>query len=137
MPGRLSTIVVAAIALLAPSTVGGRTLVATDDATAVGVSRQAPRIRVGGPITAPTKLKHVDPAYPADAKAAGVDGVVILEIVVDTKGLVSETRVLKSIPLLDEAATEAVRQWEYTPTLLNGEPCELIMTVTINFQLKA
>ena len=102
----------------------------------VAPSAQTPRIRVGGDISAPRKLKHVEPVYPEDAKAAGVAGVVILEVVIDTKGLVSEIRVLQSIAQLDDAAKDAVRQWEYTPTLLNGEPCEVVMTVTVNFQLK-
>jgi protein TonB len=132
------TTVVAAISLLMPFTLVGRMLAASGaTAPLAEIGRQTPRIRVGGDISAPRKLKHVEPVYPADAKAAGVSGVVILEVLIDTKGLVSETRVIKSIELLDAAATEAVRQWEYTPTLLNGEPCEIVMAVAITFQLKA
>jgi protein TonB len=72
---------------------------------------------------------------PAAAKAARVQGVVVLELVLATDGSVSETRILRSIPLLDQAAVDAVRQWKYSPTLLNGQPVELLMTVTVNFTL--
>jgi TonB family protein len=90
-------------------------------------------LRVGGSIHTPTKIKHVPPVYPDDARAAGVQGVVILEAVIDEAGAVSSARVLRSIPMLDQAAIDAVRQWQFTPTLLNGVPVSVIMTVTINF----
>ena len=91
--------------------------------------------RIGGGIAAPMKIKDVRPVYPPVAREAGVQGVVILETVVDEAGAVSEARVLRSIPLLDEAALDAVRQWQFTPTLLNGAPVPVVMTVTINFTL--
>jgi periplasmic protein TonB len=97
---------------------------------------QTPRLRVGGDIQAPKKIRTVAPVYPEDAKAAGVQGVVMLEAVIGTNGSVIEIEVRRSVPMLDDAAIEAVRQWEYTPTLLNGEPVELLMTVTINFTLQ-
>ena len=90
-------------------------------------------LRVGGTIGVPTKIKNVSPVYPEDARAAGVQGVVVLEAVIDEIGAVSSARVLRSIPLLDQAALDAVRQWEFTPTLLNGVPVSVMMTVTINF----
>jgi TonB family protein len=90
-------------------------------------------LRVGGTLGVPTKIKHVPPVYPEDARAAGVQGVVILEAVIDEVGAVSSARVLRSIPLLDEAALDAVRQWQFTPTLLNGAPVSVMMTITINF----
>jgi TonB family protein len=90
-------------------------------------------LRVGGSIAAPTKIKNVAPVYPDDARAAGIQGVVILEAVIDEAGAVSSARVLRSIPLLDGAALDAVRQWQFTPTLLNGVPVSVMMTVTINF----
>ena len=92
-------------------------------------------VRVGGNVTAPTKLHHVPPVYPRAARARRVQGVVILETVIGTSGGVDGVRVLRSIPLLDDAAIEAVRQWRYTPTLLNGVPQPVIMTVTVNFEL--
>jgi protein TonB len=92
-------------------------------------------VRVGGQIRQPTQVRRVSPVYPPEATAAGVQGVVILEAVIDVDGRVTEARVLRSIPLLDQAAVDAVRQWEYTPTLLNGVPVPVIMTVTVQFTL--
>jgi protein TonB len=74
--------------------------------------------------------------YPPDAFDQKVQGVVILEATIDTAGAVATARVLRSIPLLDEAALDAVRQWQFTPTLLNGTPVPVIMTVTVNFSLQ-
>jgi TonB family protein len=93
-------------------------------------------IRVGGTIKDPKKLKHVNPAYPAAAREARVQGVVILEAVIGRDGRVEDLKVLRSLPLLDAAATDAVRQWVYTPTLLNGVPTPVIMTVTVAFTLQ-
>ena len=93
-------------------------------------------IRVGGNVSAPVKTKHIDPRYPEMARAARVSGVVILETVIGPDGRVTDVKILRSVPLLDDAALEAVRQWEYTPTLLNGVPVPVIMTVTVNFQLR-
>jgi protein TonB len=69
------------------------------------------------------------------AQAARVQGVVILEAVIGPNGNVTDVQVLRSVPLLDDAAVEAVRQWVYTPTLLNGVPVPVIMTVTVNFTM--
>ena len=93
-------------------------------------------VRVGGNIKAPTKIKDVRPVYPDEARAARVQGVVILEIAVESDGRVAQACVLRSIPLLDAAAVDAVKQWEFTPTLLNGAPVPVIMTVTVNFTLQ-
>ena len=92
-------------------------------------------IRVGGQIKEPKKLKNVPPAYPDIAKQARVQGVVILECTISPQGKVTDVKVLRGIPLLDQAAIEAVKQWVYTPTLLNGVPMPVIMTVTVNFKL--
>ncbi len=100
-----------------------------------GYEGMAP-VRVGGNIKAPTKTRDVRPIYPAEAQAAGVTGVVIIEATIDPAGRVSDAKVLRSIPILDQAAVEAVRQWEFTPTLLNGAPVPVIMTVTVNFTLQ-
>jgi len=92
-------------------------------------------VRVGGQIKEPKKLKDVKPNYPDIAKQARVQGVVILECTISPQGKVSDVKVLRGIPLLDAAAIEAVKQWVYTPTLLNGVPVPVIMTVTVNFRL--
>jgi protein TonB len=77
----------------------------------------------------------VRPAYPTDAKDAGIQGVVIIEVRIDEQGRVDDARVLRSIAELDEAALDAVRQWEFQPTLMNGVPTPVIMVVTIQFSL--
>ena len=91
-------------------------------------------IRIGNGMRPPTKLLHVSPEYPADAGNAGLSGVVILEATIDPAGAVSAVQIVRSVTGLDEAAMAAVRQWRYTPTLLNGEAVPVIMTVTVNFQ---
>ena len=92
-------------------------------------------VRVGGKISEPRKTKNVAPQYPEMAKRARVQGTVILEATISPQGRVSEVKVLRGIPMLDEAAMSAVRQWNYTPTLLNGTPVPVIMSVTVNFKL--
>ncbi len=97
---------------------------------------QAP-IRLSSGIVAPRKTFNVDPVYPNIARTARVEGVVILEAVIDRLGRVESVRVLRSIPLLDQSALDAVRQWRFTPTLLNGAPVSIVMVVTVNFALSA
>lgn len=92
-------------------------------------------LRVGGGIAPPKKILDVKPEYPQVAFDAKVQGVVIIECTLDTEGVVTDTRVVRSIPLLDQAALDAVRQWRYTPTWLNGEAVPVIVTVTVNFTL--
>ena len=111
--------------------VGDRTV---PDVEPIGRGGGGPeRVRVGGMVEAPLKLRHVAPVYPALAQRAGVAGVVILECVIDKAGRIAGARVLRGHPLLDEAALDAVRQWTYRPTLLNGTPVEVVMTVTVRF----
>lgn len=93
-------------------------------------------IRIGGAIKPPIKRRDVRPVYPGDAMAGAVQGVVIAEVTIDTEGKVSNARILRGVPLLDQAALDAVRQWEYEPTLLNGVPVPVIMTVTVTFSLR-
>ena len=93
-------------------------------------------VRVGGKIKPPAKTVDVPPVYPAMAIAARVEGTVIIEATIDTDGRVQSARVLRSIPLLDTAALTAVGQWAYSPSLLNGVPVPVIMTVTVTFRLR-
>jgi len=90
-------------------------------------------VRIGGQIKPPTKIKDVTPIYPAIARSAQVSGVVTIEATIGSDGKVADARVVRSIPLLDQAALDAVRQWEYRPTLLNGVPVPVLTTITINF----
>jgi len=93
-------------------------------------------IRVGGRISEPRKIHHVEPVYPEVARRAGVQGTVILEVVVGRDGNVKDIRVLRSAPMgLTEAAVAAVRQWRFEPSTLGGQPVEVVMSVTVRFTL--
>jgi protein TonB len=94
-------------------------------------------VRVGGDVREPRKVLDVAPVYPSLAAKAHVEGVVIIEATIDTRGRVVNATVLRGVPVLDEAALEAVRKWVYTPTLLDGVPTPIIMTVTVRFRLKS
>jgi len=73
------------------------------------------------------------PQYPPEARAAGIQGVVLAEIVIDGEGSVIDARVVRSVPLLDEAALKAVKNWRFTPTVVNGQAVPVRMIVTVNF----
>lgn len=95
------------------------------------------RTRVGGNIKEPTKIRSVNPTYPAVARDKLDQGIVILEALVSRSGCVAELRVLRSVSAsLDLSAVDAVSGWGYTPTLLNGVPVPVIMTVTVHFRLR-
>ena len=81
------------------------------------------------------KVVDVPPVYPEISRRAHIQGVVILEAVLDAKGNVASVRVLRSVPTLDQAAIDAVQQWRFSPALLNGQPVPVVMTVTVNFTL--
>ena len=93
-------------------------------------------VRPGGNIREPKKLVDVAPVYPALARAGNIEGIVILEAVINERGEVERLRVLRSVPLLDGAALDAVRRWRYTPTLLNGVPVPVLITITVRFTLR-
>jgi protein TonB len=95
---------------------------------------KAAAVRVGGKIEAPIKMNDVQPIYPAIARSAHVAGAVTIEATIGTDGKVIDAKVVRSIPLLDQAALDAVRQWEYRPTFLNGVPVPVLVTVTVNFK---
>jgi periplasmic protein TonB len=101
----------------------------------VPAATSAPVI-VGGHIKPPTRTRYEPPQYPDIARDARVQGIVIIEAIIGSDGKVEHARVVRSNPLLDQAALAAVRMWEYTPTLLNGRPTPVIMTVTVQFSLK-
>jgi TonB family protein len=108
-----------------------------NESSAMASTIQEPGIaHVGGTIQEPRKIKNVPPAYPQAAREARIQGVVILECTIGTDGNVTNVTVSRGIPELDEAAVEAVRQWVYTPTILNGVAVPVVMTVTVNFRLE-
>jgi protein TonB len=92
-------------------------------------------VRVGGEIREPKKIRHASPVYPELAVAARVHGSVILACIVSPQGLVTDVRLVRGIPLLNTAAIDAVKQWMYTPTLKDGVPVPVILTVTVRFDL--
>jgi protein TonB len=92
--------------------------------------------RAVGEIRAPRLIKQVEPAYPEIARQARVEGIVILEAATDMYGRVQTVKVLRSIPLLDQAAMDAVRQWIYEPMIISGRPRGVIFTVTVRFKLE-
>lgn len=92
-------------------------------------------VRAIGEIRQPRLVRRVEPAYPEIARQARVAGVVILEATTDVYGRVQAVRVLRSIPLLDEAAADAVRRWVYEPMIVNGRPRGVTFTVTVRFEL--
>ncbi|MBP7794855.1 MAG: energy transducer TonB [Candidatus Saccharicenans sp.] len=93
-------------------------------------------VRALGGIKPPQLIKRVDPVYPEAARQAGVEGTVILEVTTDIYGRVANIRVLRSVPLLDQAAIDAVKQWVYEPLIIDGQPKGVIFTVTIDFKLR-
>ncbi len=103
---------------------------------AASLQAQEEVLTAGGEgVPVPKKTKHVQPVYPAEALAQGIRGIVILDIVVDGRGKVAATSVLRSVAGLDEAAIAAARQWEYEPTKVDGKPVSVRLTVPITFSL--
>jgi TonB family protein len=95
------------------------------------------RIRVGGNVQQANLIHEVRPEYPEAARQAGIEGTISLEAIIGKDGTVVNHRVLNTLadPSLAKAASQAVKQWRYQPTLLNGEPIEVVTTITINFRL--
>ena len=108
---------------------------ATGHGRLVGVA-PAP-VRVGGNIRPPRKVRHVSPVYPASMREAGLEGVVPMEAIIAADGKVQSVRVLTAEihPDLAQAAVEAVKQWQFEPTLLNGAAVEVVMNVSMSFTL--
>jgi TonB family protein len=93
-------------------------------------------LRTGGSVREPRRKKYVAPAYPRAVHEARVQGLVKLEALLDGEGRVVDIRIVKSIPLLDQAAVAAVRQWRYEPTLVNGQPVTVVHTIEIVFKIE-
>lgn len=87
--------------------------------------------QIGGGVESPQRIDI--PRYPDEAKAAGITGTVLAEIVVNEQGLVTDARIIRSIPMLDEAALETVKQWRFRPSLVNGKAVPVRMVVNVNF----
>jgi TonB family protein len=97
-----------------------------------------PPYRVGGDVKAPVVISRVEPVYPAEARAARISGIVIVEAIIDRNGGVRDVKVLKPLPFgLDQAAADAVKQWTFQPATLDGKPVEVFFNLTVNFMLDA
>lgn len=95
------------------------------------------KIRVGGRVAENNLITRVQPTYPAAAKEARIQGTVELEAVISKDGIPMELRVVRSpSDDLSNSALESVRQWRYRPTLLNGNPVEIVTTVIVNYTLR-
>jgi protein TonB len=133
-PGPPSTGIEGGIGSIGETTGAGLVNIPAPPAPSPLPKREA--VRPGGVIKYPAKVHHVPPVYPRIAQEAKVSGMVILEAIIGTDGRVQDVRILRSKALLDQAAIDAVKQWRFTPTLLNGVPVPVILTVTVNFQLQ-
>lgn len=92
---------------------------------------------VMGDVVAPRRLTSVAPDYTAEAKKGRIQGVVIMQVIIDRDGRVKNPNVLKRLPMgLDQKAVDAVKQWTFEPATLNGEPIEVYYNLTINFRLE-
>jgi protein TonB len=97
------------------------------------VSTKINVFRTGGQVEPPKLIHRVDPVYPASARQARVQGVVVMDAAIRTDGSVDRLRVTSGNLLLNQAALDAVKQWKYTPARLNGEPVEVNTTITVTF----
>jgi protein TonB len=105
-------------------------------ASVVALAADPPqKIRIGGAVQAANLISKVDPVYPPEAKQAGTQGTVRLAVDISAEGKVVSVNAQSGPDVLVQAAVEAVRQWTYKPTLLNGEPVEVLTTVDVNFTL--
>jgi periplasmic protein TonB len=102
------------------------------------VPKLAPnRIKVSSGVTQGLITKQVKPEYPPVARRSRIEGTVVLAAVVGKDGKVKDVRVMSGPPMLAQAAERAVRQWQYKPYLLNGQPVEIDTTINVNFKLDA
>jgi protein TonB len=94
-------------------------------------------VRVGGDVTAPIAISRIEPQYTEIARKARIEGVVIIEAIIDRNGNVTDARVLKPLPMgLSDAAVEAVKRWKFKPGQLNGQPVPVIFNLTVLFRLQ-
>jgi TonB family protein len=90
-------------------------------------------IRILSGVEPPRKIVHVDPIWPEPARARDLRGIVIVELTIGTTGRVDAARIVRSVPGLDDAALDAVRQWTFTPARIGSEPHAIVVTMTVAF----
>jgi 2,3-bisphosphoglycerate-dependent phosphoglycerate mutase len=104
-------------------------------ATSAFGQEATPPYRIGGDVKAPVVISRVEPVYPAEARAHGVSGLVILEAVIDRDGKARDVKILKPLPFgVDQAAVDAVKQWKFSPGTRNGEPVDVLINLTVTFK---
>lgn len=97
--------------------------------------RTIPRLVIGGGVQQARLVYQVTPLYPPLARQARIEGRVVFQAVISAQGLIESLRLVEGHPLLAQAAADAVRQWRYRPTLLNGEPCVVDTVIEVKFTL--
>jgi protein TonB len=108
-----------------------------DDPSSLAAPSGRPVYRAGTRyVQSPRLIRNVPPVYTPEAMAAKLEGFVVLEAIVDEQGRVPVARVIRSIPLLDEAALTAAKQWLFAPTLLNGEPVPVLIQIEMRFDMR-
>ena len=131
-----STLVVSAPAAATPMTDGSAAPPVPVERMVPDVTAGAPsQIRVGGDVSQNNLSVKVNPVYPPMAKQARVQGTIRFEVVIAKDGTIRNLHLVSGPPLLVQSAIEAVRQWVYKPTLLNGNPVEVITTIDVNYTL--
>jgi protein TonB len=95
-----------------------------------------PRLRVSSGVAQGLKTHDVTPKYPAEAREKGIYGDVVLQATIDTKGEITNIKLVEGEPILAAAAIKAVQQWKYRPYILKGEPVEVQTTIKIQFHLR-
>jgi protein TonB len=115
--------------------VPSRPVAHVDPAPASPPERAIERVAIGGLVNLGAPIRRVEPRYPPIAAQAHISGVVELVAVVGVDGHIREVTLKSGNPLLVPAAIEAVRQWLYKPTTLNGNPVEVISPITVTFRL--
>jgi periplasmic protein TonB len=93
------------------------------------------KLRVSSGVAEGLKTHTVNPKYPREARDKGIQGEVILQATIDTKGNITNLNAVRGDPILADASIEAVKQWRYKPYILNGEPVEVETTIKIVFHL--
>lgn len=104
--------------------------------TKTEVQKEEAPIEVSAVDEKPKLIKEIKPVYPIIARQARVEGIVVIQTFIDEEGQVYIAKVIQSVPLLDQAAIDAVRQWKYSPAILNGKPVKVQADITITFRLK-
>jgi protein TonB len=92
-------------------------------------------VTIGGNVASANLIRRVEPSYPPLAKAARIQGEVVFQAVIGVDGQIRNLQLEQGHPLLVEAARNAIAQWRYRPTLLNGKPVEIATTITVRFSL--